>query len=336
MKELIVNDSLKRLSLDSGNLIVKNQEREIELTIALNQVQRVLLYGSPQVTTQLVKTMAKEGVELLYFDRHGKYLGYLDSLKMENYEKQKEQFTALSQSDFEAAMARKILTAKIKGQEHLLRAFDQDALLDQGDYAHFRDAMEGIGSAVTINEMIGFEGRAAKSYFYCLNLLVPSDFRFHRRSKNPPLDPFNALLSFGYSVLYGRAVSALKKRGLNVGFGCIHRVKQHHAALASDLMEVWRPLIVDEVVMRLLKNKQMTTEQFDTNPGKAVMMNKEARVQFYRELCLRMEEKHLYIQSFGKEVTFDYALELQVESLLRAFHKLDPAEFIAIGDSLYD
>ena len=88
--------------------------------------------------------------------------------------------------------------------------------------------------------------------------------------------------------------------------------------------------------MRLLKNKQMTPEQFDTNPGKAVMMNKEARVQFYRELCLRMEEKHLYIQSFGKEVTFDYALELQVESLLRAFHKIDPAEFIAIGDTLYD
>ena len=159
MKELIVNDSLKRLSLDSGNLIVKNQEREIELTIALNQVQRVLLYGSPQVTTQLIKAMAKEGVELFYFDHYGKYLGYLDSLKMENYEKQKEQFAALSQAEFEAAMARKILTAKIKGQEHLLRAFDQDALLDQGDYAHFRDAVEGIGPAVTINEMIGFEGR---------------------------------------------------------------------------------------------------------------------------------------------------------------------------------
>ena len=92
MKELIVNDSLKRLSLDSGNLIVKNQEREIELTIALNQVQRVLLYGSPQVTTQLVKAMAKQGVELFYFDRHGKYLGYLDSLKMEKPAHVSQQF----------------------------------------------------------------------------------------------------------------------------------------------------------------------------------------------------------------------------------------------------
>ena len=99
---------------------------------------------------------------------------------------------------------------------------------------------------------MGYEGRIAKSYFYYLGLLVPDEFRFYGRSRRPAEDCFNSLLNFGYSLLYSCFLGLIRKNGLSYGFGVMHQSNQHHASLASDLMEEWRPIIVDNTILDLI------------------------------------------------------------------------------------
>ena len=109
---------------------------------------------------------------------------------------------------------------------------------------------------------MGYEGRLAKSYFYYLNLLVPDDLHFNGRSRRPAEDCFNSALNFGYSILYSCFMGLIKKNGLSLGFGVIHKHHQHHATLASDLMEEWRAVIVDATVMSMINGHEISKDQF--------------------------------------------------------------------------
>lgn len=164
---------------------------------------------------------------------------------------------------------------------------------------------------------MGYEGRIAKSYFYCLNLIVPDNFHFVGRSRRPAKDAFNSLLNLGYHFLYSFMVGMIKKFGLSQGFGMIHESHQHHATLASDLMEEWRAIIVDDTILTLLKNGWITEDDFSLGDEESYL-TQEAQKIFLQALASRILEIHAYSKEDTKRYTCLYMLEMQIESFIRA------------------
>ncbi|MCW6661927.1 CRISPR-associated endonuclease Cas1 [Aerococcaceae bacterium NML201209] len=335
MNEIIVDDSSKRLSLVEDNLVVQDETQTIVLNKSIKTLDHVIIFGNPQVTTQLLKALAAHHVGVHYFSVNGKYLTSVAPVKADNYEKQFKQFSALTNENFKLALAKRIVVNKIYLQQQLIASYDTDNLLEETDYIRFQERMKGAHTATTISELIGQEGRAAKSYFYYLGLLIHHDFCFRGRTKNPPLDPANAMFSLGYDLVYSYMLGIVKKYGLNAGFGCIHQNRHYHATLVSDLMEVWRPILVDDTVMQLCNQQIVRQTDFTKNGAGAYYLNRDARKLLLTEIKNRFFEKHHYFHGDSKTFTANYSMDMQVMSLQRAFETGDAGEYKVIG-AAYD
>ncbi|PMB85060.1 CRISPR-associated endonuclease Cas1 [Dolosicoccus paucivorans] len=331
MKEIYIFESAQSLHYRDKKLIVQNKEGKKAYEVAVSQVKRVNIFGNPTITTQLLKALALNKKEVHYYSQNGKYLMSMNLHYAENYSRQQEQILALLDDSFSLALSKRLIQSKIKLQAELLKAYDEDGLLTEKDYVKLNNYYQEVEKVASLESILGYEGRSAKTYFYYLGLLVPTPFKFSRRSKRPPKDPFNALLSFGYSILYSYIIGAIIKSGLNPGFSALHQTRKNHATLASDLMEEWRPVLVDDVVMQLLISEKLTTDDFIKKPTGEVYLSADARRLFVQAFRERMLEKHFY---FGKDryrFVFLNSVDQQIDSLKKAFKYQDPLMYQTIG-----
>lgn len=338
MSDLFVKKSDYALGLSEHRIIVKNGNREIVREISIHLVENILVFGPAQLSTQLLRELAMAKKNVYYFTKDGRFLFCLDSYRQEDFEKQKIQIQACFQPAFCLALAQKIATAKVKHQLTLLKEFDREGLLSSEDFTRFEQTLDKIAVAESITEIMGYEGRIAKSYFYYLSLLVTDSFRFHGRTRRPAKACFNSILNFGYSFLYSCFLGLIRKNGLSFGFGILHQNHHHHASLASDLMEEWRPIIVDNTVMDLLLHGELGKEHFEKEEDGAVLLTDEGREIFIRALRERMLEIHPYVEGDGKRYSFFYTADQQIKSLIRSFEELDPHSYRTCdtGDSKWD
>ena len=287
------------------------------------------MFGNPQISTQLIKALNHRQINLHYFSMSGGYLCSLMSAKHFNYEDQVDQFLACSQTDFCLDLSKRIIESKVLNQKLLLQAYDEDHIFDEEDLAKFDNYIEKIKTAESLQSLRGYEGKAATLYFYYLKWILPHEFHFKARSKHPAKDPFNSLLGFGYSILYAYIIGQVYKYGLNPGIGIMHQNKRKHACLASDLMEEWRPIIVDDTVMHLVLDTIIKVEDFTKREDGPCIMNKDLKRLFISKMNNRLFEMHPFIQ--GQNMTARYTINQQVESLKRAFKQKDPSFYKIVG-----
>lgn len=323
MSDLFVQKSDYFLGLSSQKIVIKNGRREIESEISLHLVDNVLIFGKAQVSTQLLRALAKENINVYYFTGEGKFLACLDSFRQEDFDKQYLQAKACMDQNFCLAISKKIVSAKVQHQLSLLKNFNQEGILTSEDFERFYLTIDNISKAESLSQVMGYEGRIAKSYFYYLSLLVPTAFHFHGRRTRPAEDCFNCLLNFGYTILYSCFLGLIRKNGLSFGFGMLHQSHRHHASLASDLMEEWRPVIVDNTIMQLILEESLKDEHFETKADGTFILKDEGRKVFLLAMRERMLEIHQYIELDKKRYSFFYTADQQIKRLIRAFEQQD-------------
>ena len=156
------------------------------------------------------------------------------------------------------------LYAKVKNQEALLRRYARSKEQDLTEEIKMMDiCCRKIRKSLSYSQMMGYEGSAARYYFQGLSKVVDDRFHFSGRSKRPPKDEFNAMLSLGYSILMSEIYGMLVSKGLNPYFGFIHRDREKHPTLASDMIEEWRAVIVDAVTMSLINGHEILQYQIE-------------------------------------------------------------------------
>ena len=165
---------------------------------------------------------------------------------------------------------------------------------------------------------------AAKSYFAGLSRLVDEKFYFKGRSKQPPRDEFNSMLSLGYSILMNEIYSKLENRGLNPYFGFIHSDRENHPTLVSDMIEEWRAPIVDSMVMSMVNGHEIFVEDFyqdvDT-PG--YFLNKDGMKKFLNKIDGKLRAETKYLDYVDYAVNFRRAIDLQIGQLVKAIEEDD-------------
>lgn len=166
MADLYIQNSSYSLSISDRKLMIKNQERTMLKAISLGLIDNILIFGNSQLSTQLLKSLSRHGIPVFYFSSKGEFLFSMDSLKEADYEKQREQAQSSFDKSFCLKMSQRIASAKIMNQLNLLKAYDEQGLFDEEDFKRFKSACESLESAKSIAEIMGIEGRIAKSYFY--------------------------------------------------------------------------------------------------------------------------------------------------------------------------
>ena len=262
-------------------------EHETRLRVPLHHIGTLVCFGNVLVSPALMHRLADEGKSLVLLDIRGRFKARLEGPVSGNILLRQAQFRAAGDPDQTLRIARSLVAGKLRNSRSvLLRGARESA--DPGEADRLGRAAETLAaslrsakSANTLDALRGVEGEAARGYFAALNLIVKpqarADFALDGRTRRPPLDRFNALLSFLYSMLMNDCRSAVESVGLDPQLGFLHAVRPGRAAQALDIQEEFRSVLADRFALTLINRGQITARDFDQREGGAVMLNDQGR-----------------------------------------------------------
>jgi CRISPR-associated protein Cas1 len=255
--------------------------------VPFHMMNSVVLFGAIFVSPPLMQALASLGITVVLLDRAGRFQARIEGPVSGNVLLRRAQYRASENPD---EIVRSIVSAKVANQRAVLQralrdygaemAADQrariDAVVDRLAQILRRVAFTNEG----IDVLRGAEGEAAQNYFSIFGDLIRSpdaEIRFSGRSRRPPLDPVNALLSFLYTLLTHDCRSAAEGVGLDPAVGFLHRDRPGRPSLALDLMEELRPILADRLALSLFNRRQLRARDFETRDGGAVLLSDDGR-----------------------------------------------------------
>lgn len=323
MSLLYVNEDGAQIGMDANRCTIKYKDG-LKRTIPIESLEGVTILGKSQITTDCMEEFLKRGISVSYFSKGGRYFGRLQSTGHVNAVRQRKQ-SRLYDTEFALELGRKILSAKVKNQSVVLRRYERSrqikAVEEQKMLTICRNKMEQCRS---IPELIGYEGQAAKYYFAGMAKCIEPEFHFSGRTRRPPMDEFNSMISLGYSILMNEVYSKIEMKGLNPYFGFIHRDAEKHPTLASDLMEEWRAVIVDATAMSMINGHEIHKDDFlfhYEEPG--CYLTKNGLKLYLNKLEKKFQTEVRYLSYTEYAVSFRRAIFLQIEQLTKAIETED-------------
>lgn len=273
------------LRLDNDTLRVE-VERETRLRVPLHHLQAVVCFGHVNLSSPLMHRLAEDGIALVLLDGNGRFKARLEGEVSGNVLLRRAQHHAVDNAAFTLEAARAVVAGKVRNQRQVLQRGARDTKVADDEARLTRAAQDlaaslrALPDATDLDVLRGIEGEAARTYFEALNLLVRPDQREHftmnGRSRRPPRDRMNALLSFLYSMWTNDCRSAIEAAGLDPQIGFLHALRPGRAALALDLVEEFRPL-ADRLALTLVNRGQLAPTDFVEREGGAVLLEGDAR-----------------------------------------------------------
>lgn len=245
----------------AGDELHITKDGEVVGRVRLIEVSQINLHGNVQLTTQALRACSRVGIPILYFGFGNWFEASVVGLPHKNVQLRQAQYRASFDPGRCLFISRAMITAKIANQRVLLRRNAQrvtSSVLDELKRLRIKAA-----KAPSLESLLGLESLAARHDFEDFPSMLKSvDVRFNGRNRRPPIDPVNAVLSFCYAMLAKEATVALHTVGLDPYQGFYHQGRYGRPSLALDLMEEFRPLVADSVVLTLFNTKQVTREDF--------------------------------------------------------------------------
>lgn len=285
LNTLYVTTSETYLRLDNDTLRVE-VERETKLRVPLHHLAAVVCFGPIGLSAPLMHRLADGGVALVLLDANGRFKARLEGSVTGNVLLRQAQFQRGSDPVFTLDIARACVAGKIKNTRQVLQRGAREAKSEVEARMLTRAAddlaasLRALPVATNLDTLRGIEGEAARQYFGGLNLLVRADrreaFSMDGRTRRPPRDRFNAILSFLYAMWMNDCRSALEAAGLDPQVGFLHVVRPGRAALALDLVEEFRPW-ADRLALTLINRGQLSADDFSVREGGGVSLEGDAR-----------------------------------------------------------
>jgi group II intron reverse transcriptase/maturase/CRISPR-associated endonuclease Cas1 len=293
LRTLYLHEHGAVLRCEDDHLRISKDEIEL-LSVPAFKLDQIMLFGNSQITTPAMKFCLRHDIPIVLLSGRGEFFGTIESTANQNVLLHQRQFLRLADSSFVLETARQIVTGKIANSRALLQR-RQRAGSDK-QLANAIRALGDIGSSLlgagAIDEVRGYEGAASAAYFAGLSACFQEGFTFTQRTRRPPLDPVNAMLSFGYTLLFYNIYAIVRARGLSPYVGTLHSLKQGHPALCSDLIEEFRAPIVDSLVTMLVNKRIMTPADFHSiqmeGKGRGCFLTDSARKVFVAQFEHRL------------------------------------------------
>jgi len=307
--------------------------------IPLNKVDEVIVLGEITLTASALHLLLERDIEVTFLGYYGQFKGRLSPPFSKNAVLRMAQYRAHQDMVKRCELARRFVMGKLMNQRTMLQRYQRR----QSD-AEMRQAIEQIATLLRqlaalpldrtyvpqrlasgdnriagtpLEAILGMEGAGSAAYFSCFGKLLsdPRQWPFPGRVKRPPTDPVNALLSFGYSLLTNKVASAIQLVGFDHFVGYLHSSFYGRPALALDLVEEFRPIIVDSVVLTMLNKRMLTLNDFVVELG-AYRLKDEQRKVFFTQFEERLNEEVIQ-HHFGYKATYRRCLELKARLLAK-------------------
>jgi CRISPR-associated endonuclease Cas1 len=317
---LYVTEQGATIGISDNRFQVKYKDGLLK-SVPIETLEIIEVFGKVQITTQCLEECLKKGINIIFYSTNGSYYGRLISTSHVNVKRQRLQADFGKNDVFKLAFSKRVIDAKIKNQIVIIRRYARNKEINiERSIDEMQYMLRKIkNQCSTIDQLMGYEGAAAKIYFKVIGKLINPDFSFSGRNRRPPLDPFNSMISLGYSIMLNEIYGKLEGKGLNPYFGIMHRDREKHPTLASDLMEEWRAVLIDSTVLSMLNGHELNKEDFYTDlEGPGVFLAKEGFKVYIKKLETKFRTESKYLSYIEYSVSFRKALDLQVNQLVKA------------------
>jgi CRISPR-associated protein Cas1 len=301
----------------SGDELIIKVKGEKVASAKLFETSQVNLMGNVQISTQTVQELCRRGIPIMYLSSGGWFYGMTTAAMHKNIELRLHQYRCATSSGESLALARRFISAKIRNCRTMLRR--NGSVLPET----LRQLREAANDAETVQDaqiLLGVEGNAARVYFQSFASMLKTKelkdaFDFDGRNRRPPLDPVNAMLSLAYSLLAKDLAVTLAAVGFDPHLGFYHRPRYGRPSLALDLMEEFRPIVADSVVITCINTGLIQIGDF-VGRGLGVNLNADARKRFILAYERRMDQLVRH-PVFGYQISYRRVLEVQARLLGR-------------------
>jgi len=308
-----------------GELLTVSKDGKPLQEIPAIKVEQVIILGNINLTTPVIHYLLKRGIDCVFCSSYGKYHGRLFSTESKFGTLRQQQLQVHHDKPQTLAIAREIVRGKLLNQRTMILRYSREHESNELRSACelIEESLKKLERANDINSLLGLEGYASSSYFASFKMVLKKDFGFSSRARRPPPDPVNSMLSFGYTLLTYDAQSAVCAVGLDPFIGFLHTTRYSSPSLALDLMEEFRPIIVDSTVLKMVnshivhesdfRNAERNGGVFLTQDGiKKFIHHYEERVhtrithsidkiQVSYRRCFELQARHLQRTILGKE-----------------------------------
>ena len=265
--------TLLRLESETVRISV---EGDTVARVPLLRLSAIVVFGNVTVTPFLIHRCAEDGRSLSWFSRGGRFRARIQGPTTGNVLLRNAQHQAMQEPERTCHVARQVIAAKIQNSRQVLlrAAREADCSADQEQLGSAADRIATVLTRLQeirdLNELRGAEGEAARAYLGAMTCMIRADrehLAIDKRTRRPPRDPMNSLLSFLYALLCGECEAGLEGVGLDPQMGFLHALRPGRPALALDLMEEFRPVLADRLALTLINRRQITTRDFEERGG---------------------------------------------------------------------
>lgn len=300
----------------SGNQVIVKKDRDVLQEIPIIQLDEVVIFGNGHITTPAIGYLLDKNVPVSFLSSHGKYRGKLQPRYAKDTLIRQGQYAVATDSQRCLELAKCFVHGKLTNSVRFCqrqKKRNTDAV--KSAVGSMRQTLSNLENAKNLDALLGYEGTGAAAHYRAFREFLTHDWGFTTRQFRPPPDPINAMLSLGYTLLHNHVYAFINVVGLDPYRGYFHQPKHGHAALASDLMEEFRQIIVDGYVLSTINNNRLRPDDFEqTNKG--IRFTKEALNRFLTGYYGRMQQTFQH-PTRNEQTTYLRCIELQVRHLAR-------------------
>lgn len=314
MATLYVTEQGARIEKEYRRLLVTKDDIVL-LRVPLLRVSHIVLVGHVGATTPALLALLRAGVGLSLISRTGQLRGRLLPPTGKNIPRRHAQYAQAQRPEFCLKIARAIVRGKLCNQRTMARRICRNhPEVTESSIQALDESEAAVETAASLAELRGLEGRGARAYFQILRQAIPPGWGLERRARRPPPDPANALLSLGYTLLGQNMMTAAELVGLDPYDGFFHADKHGRPALALDLMEEFRSLIADSVLLTLVNKEMLTPEDFRPGPNGGVYLQPAALKTFFQQYGRRIHTRVTH-PLLEHRLTYQQCFEVQARLL---------------------
>lgn len=293
-------------------------QKKVLKEVRLIDISQVIISGRVTVTPEVFCELSDRKIGLYYLNEHGKYQTKLEPASSKNILLRIAQFKANFDPAKKACIARAFVKGKLSNYRMSLLQLQRETEIDiSSSINNIKSFIKKIDEFDDIDKIRGYEGAGSAEYFKNFSKFIKNpEFIFTGRKKHPAPDPINAILSLGYTLLRLDLESAVNVVGFEPYLGYLHFDRYGRASLALDLMEEFRPLVVDSFILKIINTKHITMDDFKEEFPGSVLLTDEGRKKFYKAYTKRKNDefRHPY---FNTKVSYHKCFELQTRLLAK-------------------
>lgn len=293
--------------------------------ISIEQVEAIYAHGEVSYNTRLLTFLNQKQVEIHSFGWNGRYSGsYIPSRGQTSGKTVVNQAMAYSDTDKRLTIAEKIVQGSIHNMRSIVKYRDRTSKTNlQSITDGLNKGEKLIDKADTISELLGAEASARRHYYQLYREETPDEFKFSTREYNPPPDPVNALISYGNSLLYTQCTSAIRATSLDPAISFLHEPGERRCSLSLDVADLFKPVLVDRVLLRIMNNGKISPDGFETQIS-ASTMSEDTRKTLLKSFEKTLEDT-IEHPDLNRHISYQHLLRIEAYKLKR--HLLTGEEY---------